>query len=148
MLLEQLVPDLGLSLQVEEAVDHLNSIISGVVEGGVSAEAVSTFTQKQLCNLVNQAVSNNLQAIADSMRDKARLGSVGLPHAGDWLNVVPCPSLGLQLRPSEFKTAVLYRLGLPVFDKDGPCIGCRAPSDKYGDHAVGCASQGERCQFL
>ena len=46
--------------------------------------------------------------------------SLSLRHSGDWLNVVPCPALGLQLRPPEFRTAVLYRLGMPVYQADGP----------------------------
>ena len=34
---------------------------------------------------------------------------------------------------------------MPVFLEDGACIACGNPnSDKFGDHAVGCASQGER----
>ena len=40
-------------------------------------------------------------------------------------------------------TAAEYRLGIPVFERDGVCV-CSRPSDQYGDHAVGCASQGER----
>ena len=43
---------------------------------------------------------HNLQLLTDrvselgSVRDTARLASLGLPHAGDWLNVVPSPALG------------------------------------------------------
>ena len=79
-----------------------------------------------------------------SVRDTARLNSLTLSHSGDWLNVVPSPALGLQLRGQEFRTSVLYRLGAPVFSSEGPCIACGHPSDIYGDHAVGCASRGER----
>ena len=52
--------------------------------------------------------------------------------------------LGLQLRPAEFRTVVLYRLGMPIFQTEGPCVACGMVSDVYGDHAVSCASQGER----
>ena len=44
---------------------------------------------------------NNLKLLTNHIsgleitRDIARLASLGLPHAGDWLNVVPSPSLGL-----------------------------------------------------
>ena len=48
------------------------------------------------------------------------------------------------MRPPEFRVSVLYRLGMPVFAGDGPCIACGQFSDSLGDHAVGCASQGER----
>ena len=67
-----------------------------------------------------------------------------LLKAGDWLNVVPSQVLGLQLRGQEFRIAVLYRLGAPVFSSEGPCLACGAPSDRLGDHAVGCASRGGR----
>ena len=31
-----------------------------------------------------------------------------------------------------------------MFDRDGPCPACLQPSDRFGDHSVGCASLGER----
>ena len=42
------------------------------------------------------------------MREITRLASLGLPHAGNWLNVVPSPSLGLQMHQSEFIMLVKY----------------------------------------
>ena len=53
---------------------------------------------------------------------KARLASLSLPHSGDWLNVVPCPALGLHMRGVEFRVAILYRLGMPVFMTGGLCV--------------------------
>ena len=49
----------------------------------------------------------------DDTREKARLGSLSLPHAGDWLNCAPIKSLGLHLCPSDFVLAVKYKLGMP-----------------------------------
>ena len=48
------------------------------------------------------------------------------------------------MRSQEFLVAVHYRLGIPVFQADGPCPACNHPSDIYGDHALSCASNGER----
>ena len=77
--------------------------------------------------------------------ERARLLSLQLPHAGDWLYVVPSPTLGLLLRPPEFRTAVLYRLGVPLFRSEGVCHGCGTPeSDVMGDHAIACGAQGEK----
>ena len=74
-----------------------------------------------------------------------KLNLVSLPHSGDWLLVVPSPSLGLQLKDGEFRNSALYHLGMPVFEFDGSCEACGAGfSDEFGDHAIGCASQGER----
>ena len=77
-------------------------------------------------------------------RERARLASLGLRHAGDWLNTAPLKALGLHLRATEFILVVKYRLGLPVFDTAGPCPACLRHSDVFGDHALCCGSGGER----
>ena len=78
------------------------------------------------------------------MRERARVASVSLPHAGDWLVVAPLIALGLHLRPQEFVLAVKYRLGLAVFDQAGPCPACLKQSDVLGDHVMCCGTGGER----
>ena len=80
----------------------------------------------------------------EDLRERARLASLALPHAGDWLNVAPLVALGLHLRPPEFILSVKYRLGLQVFDRAGPCPACLRPSDCLGDHAMCCGTGGER----
>ena len=80
----------------------------------------------------------------DELRELARLGSVCLPHSGDWLNTAPLTALGLHLRPMEFILAVKYRLGLNVYDREGPCPACLRFSDAKGDHAMCCGWGGER----
>ena len=96
---------------------------------------------------------NNLKLLTNHIsgleitRDIARLASLGLPHAGDWLNVVPSPSLGLHLRPPEFIVSVKYRLGMDIFSTYGKCTACPLPSDSRGDHTISCGYEGERmCQ--
>ena len=80
----------------------------------------------------------------DEDRERARLASLGLQHAGDWLNTAPLKALGLHLRVAEFILVVKYRLGLPVFDAAGPCPACLRHSDVFGDHTLCCGSGGER----
>ena len=70
--------------------------------------------------------------------------SLTLPHVGDWLNVAPIKTLGLHLRSAEFLIVAKYRLGIPVFARDGPCPACMRPSDALGDHAMCCGFGGER----
>ena len=77
-------------------------------------------------------------------RERARLLSVSLDHAGDWLNTPPLQALGLHLRSLEFTLVIKYRLGMPVFDSAGPCPACFRESDILGDHAMCCGSGGER----
>lgn len=77
---------------------------------------------------------------------KARLQSLTLPHAGNWLNVAPIITLGLHLRPQEFVLAAGYRLGLPLYG-EGPtptCPVCHQPSDRRGTHSMSCGSGPER----
>ena len=80
----------------------------------------------------------------EEVRERARLLSLSLPHAGDWLNTPPLTALGLHLRAAEFILAMKYRLGLPVFDREGPCPACLRHSDILGDHALCCGTGGER----
>ena len=77
-------------------------------------------------------------------RENARLACLGQPYAGAWLNVVPSPPLGLHLRASEFVPALKLRLGMDVFSTAGPCPACGSHSDKLGDHALCCATDGSR----
>lgn len=72
------------------------------------------------------------------------MASLGLPHAGNWLSVVPLSALGLHLRSNEFLPLLKYRLGIPVYRSEGPCRACKLPSDAMGDHALGCAKTGDR----
>ena len=77
-------------------------------------------------------------------REMERMASVGLPHARDWLNVVPSPSIGLHLRTLEFAPVVKYILGIKLYSKPGPYPACSHSIDEWGDQAIGCGTQGER----
>ena len=106
---------------------------------GVAQKAISLKIDLCKHHRLTEHISNT-----GVQRDMARLASLGLPHAGDWLNVIPSPSLGLHLRSAEWITSAKYRLGCSVFTADGPCSACSRPSDKEGDHAISCGSDGER----
>ena len=43
------------------------------------------------------------------------MGALKLPHAGDWIKVLPSSLLGLDLKDNEFKIMVKYGLGITVF---------------------------------
>ena len=127
---------------VDEALQHLSGVLAS--EEPLVKEVIVGVSQCGLSQRVDAALRQQLEDSVDSVRDKTRLNSLSLRHAGDWLNIVPCAALGLQLRPAEFRTATLYRLGMPIFQTEGPCVACGMISDVYADHAVSCASQGER----
>ena len=54
------------------------------------------------------------------------------------------PALGLHMRGAEFVACLKYRLGIPLFSADGACPACQLPSDRMGDHALGCSRHGDR----
>ena len=113
----------------------------------VTMEKVEGLTQKMLGSMVDK---HNLATLKDEIdqegnpREMARLASLGLPYAGAWLDAAPISALGLYLQPSEFTMATKYRLGIPVYDRGGPCPACHKPSDNLGDHSLCCGHQGER----
>ena len=74
-----------------------------------------------------------------SGRNKARLLSLNLPHAGDFLDAMPSPSLNLKFDSRSFGMAMAYRLGLPILE-EGDCRAdhCSRQQDALGDHALHC----------
>ena len=113
----------------------------------VSMEEVEGKSQKEISlgiDLHNKDCLLDEIKTSSSLREQARMASLSLPHAGDWLNTTPILSLGLHLRSSEFIPAARYRLGVPVYESDSPCIACQRHNDKLGDHALHCGHTGER----
>ena len=74
-----------------------------------------------------------------SPRDSARLLSLSLPHAGDWIDAIPSPSLNLHMDTRSFGVAMGYRLGLSLL-KPEECraTACDQQNDATGDHAMHC----------
>ena len=120
--------------------------LSRVLGDETTEEALAGLQQRQLSARVDTRMKEILlEGIGDDEeREKARIGSVALPHAGDWLNVAPITALGLHLRSREFVLVARYRLGLQVFDNAAPCPACLRLSDDLGDHALSCGFGGER----
>ena len=83
-------------------------------------------------DLHNLQLFNNHISEQGVTREIARLASLGLQHAGDWLNVVPSPALGLHLPPAEFIMSA------------GKCTACPHQSDAKGDHAISYGYEGEK----
>lgn len=101
-------------------------------------------SQKNLSRAVDTQVYKELLDTAPSTRHKALAISSSIPHAGDWLDVLPSSSLGLHLKTWEFRSCAHYWLGLRMSSNEAPCTVCGKPSDVYGDHAVGCGGSNDR----
>ena len=125
---------------------HALTILNRVVGEPLTIEAVAEMSQRQVSHQVDLFMQTAVLSSFEEPREKARLGSVALPHSGDWLNAVPSKALNLHMRPLEFRIAAKYRLGLPIYSSEGNCPAgnCDRTSDVMGDHAIGCAYLGER----
>ena len=82
----------------------------------VKEEEVENMSQKEMSVKVDLHKQRMLmEGIGEEeVRERARLGSLSLPHAGDWLNTAPLTAIGLHLRPREFVLVAKYRMGLAV----------------------------------
>ena len=125
-----------------EGLVGLVNVLSG--NGELTPEAALVTSQKMISHSIDQHQAKVLHDTLQDERDKARLNSVGMLRAGDWLNASPVRALGLHLRAKEFTAAVKYRLGIAVYPSDKPCIACGDDRDKFGDHSIGCGKEGER----
>ena len=102
--------------------------------------------QRILSRKIDEVCYNTLLDSAPDTRSCALARSTALPHAGDWLNVVPSTSLGLHLHDREFRVCLKYWLGLQMTNKDQKCSLCVGDgiADPMGDHQVGCGGNGDR----
>ena len=94
--------------------------------------------QRSLSKCIDQIVFGELCTSAPDTRSKALALSSAIPHAGDWLNVVPCHALGLHLHDWEFRLCLQYWLGLRMTEEETRCPICQAAADPFGYHQVGC----------
>ena len=83
---------------------------------------------------------------APHTRSKALALSTAIPHAGDWLNVIPSHALGLHLHDWDFRLCLQYWLGLQIVEEGARCPIAiyQVVADPLGDHQVGCGGNGDR----
>jgi hypothetical protein len=107
--------------------------------------AVTHVSQDNASLLFDEQMHKYLVDTAPDEREKQRLLRVAQPHAGSFITAVPSNEDGNDtiMRPRVFRTAVLYRLGLPVLNQPKPCPLCTQPINIYGDHATCCAKKGD-----
>ena len=129
---------------------HLNAAVTALAEAATRPDWTSLdvidvpLRHKSLSHSIDEAVKQRLLSSAPTIRSHALSLSSGLPHAGDWLNVVPSPSLGLCLHDQEFRSCLRYWLGVPLHSSSYPCPECGRVADMFGDHQVGCGGNGDR----
>ena len=107
------------------------------------ALGIPHLTQQKIQEQFDNTALSDLLEVQTSTREKARLLSLSLPQSGAWLTASPIPALGLHLQPIEFRAALKYRLGVPLYDSDR-CPYCKsAILDIFGDRAVSCQGRGD-----
>ena len=67
--------------------------------------------QRALSHSIDQANYDALVTRAQDSRSRALALSTAIPHAGDWLNVVPSQALGLHLQDWEFRVSLQLLAG-------------------------------------
>ena len=75
----------------ESLVSEVNSLLNE--EDQISIDQARVSRQKDISHAVDVNIAKNLLNSAENVREKARLNSVGIQHAGDWLNAVPVKAL-------------------------------------------------------
>jgi hypothetical protein len=101
--------------------------------------------QKEASFQFDEQMHKYLVDSAPDDREKQRLLRVAQPHAGGFVTATPSEEDGKDtlLRPRVFRTAMKYRLGVPVLSSEVPCPLCMQPINIYGDHATCCAKSGD-----
>ena len=99
---------------------------------------------RHLSHSIDKASYIHLLTGAPDTRSKALALSTAIPHAGDWLNIIPSHALGLHLHDWEFRLCLQYWLGLQMVEEGAQCPICHAVADPLGDHQVGCGGNGDR----
>ena len=117
---------------------HINSSVADIASFAdrpdwVCLEDVDVpLLQKALSAAIDEASHLHLISSSPSTRFRALALSTSLPHAFDWLNVVPSPSLGLHLLDREFRCCISYWIGVPLHNSQLKCPVCNAPADPFG----------------
>ena len=100
--------------------------------------------QRLLSHAIDEAIHHHLLSTASDTCSRALALSFGLPHVGDWLNVVPSASLGLHLHDREFCCCLRYWLGFPLHRSAYSHRECHGMADHFRNHQVGCGGNGDR----
>ena len=100
--------------------------------------------QCALSNCTDEASVNFLLTSAPDLCSKALANSTTLPHAGDWLNIVPSKVLGLHLQDWEFRLCLQYWQGRRMLEDGARCLIGQGAGDTFGDHQMGCEENRDR----
>jgi hypothetical protein len=103
------------------------------------SDASLKFDEAVHTSLVQDAIN------AGQLREAQRLKRCAQPHSGGFITAMPSRHDGADtiMKPKTFRTAVYYRLGVPILDQEIPCPLCMQPINVFGDHATCCSKSGD-----
>ena len=128
---------------------HANSILASLADAAARPEWTDLehvdipLNQCSLSRTIDEATHHRLLSSVPDICSQALALSTGLPHAGDWLNVIPSAQLGLHLHNRDFRCCLRYWLGVP--SGAYTCPACHHLADPYGDHQVGARKKFTPC---
>lgn len=100
--------------------------------------------QQKLSSERHEALLERLKS-RSSVRSQNLMLCCTMPHASDWLIAPPIAGIGLGLQSDVFRTALKFRLSMPLFSEPFPCStltnegkACPYDMDIFGDHAPCC----------
>ena len=129
---------------------HLPTVVSALAAAADRPQwySVDSIDVLLRCRTFSRAIDlAHFSCLLDSTFDassRALALSFSIPHAGDWLNVVPSTALGLHLLDREFRLCLRYWLRLQMFPVGAHCPVYHSAADPHGDHHVGCGGNGDR----
>ena len=88
----------------------------------ISPEELPEMSQKMISFEIDKKLKSRLAQSLVDKRDKARLASLGLAHAGDWLNVIPLACMS-DLKSSGTLSSTGW--GLPSTPQLAPALPAR-----------------------
>ena len=99
--------------------------------------------QHSLFVAIDDVSYHQLFKSAPSAHLHALVLSSGLPHAGEWLNMVSSSALSHYLRDCEFYCCLRYWFGVPLHSQQYTCLVCGRSANLYGDHQVSYGGNGD-----
>ena len=89
--------------------------------------------QQILSTECHQTMFNRLK-MNSSIRSRNLMLACTMSHASDWLLAPQIPALGLSLNSEAFRTALKFRLSVPLFQEPFPCTAeSSASREQCGD---------------
>ena len=96
-----------------EPSDVKGLLVAHEVATGITHELAALSDAKKVQHLLSSERHGYFQAWA--------MLACSMSHASDWLLAPPIPGLGLSLQSDAFRTALKFRLSMPLFDKPFAC---------------------------